>query len=217
MTMKEKKKKLLFKPQLGVHEVPDYYTAHDLEWMADMPLYDINGYGKKQDWFMRTNMEGTLLHHKCNKTYTHSFFFYFQQVFPIKHLPLIVALTNKKLQEDSGQDTGNIDTNKLLKFFGIVLLIPRMGDMPRRNMWRTTPNSKYGPTANLGLTGMSRHQFEAILRNITFLHQQDAHPSSMSNKAYHWLLVDDFIKAINAHWRNNFTPAKCLCVDKSII
>ena len=106
----------MFKPRPVVFEVPDYYTAHGLKWMADMPLYDINGYGKKRDWYMKKNMEGTILQNKCNKTYTHSFFFYFQQVFPIKHLPLIIALTNKKLQENGVQDKHPIDNNKIMCF-----------------------------------------------------------------------------------------------------
>ena len=75
----------------------------------------------------------------------------------------MVALTNKKMNEDAGQETDDVNQEELLKFFGIVLLIPRMGDMPRREMWQTAPSSKYGPAACLGHTGMTRHRFEAIL------------------------------------------------------
>ena len=104
----------MFDPRLGVLEVPEYFTAHGLEWFADMPLYDVNGYGKRRKWYFKTNIEGTILHEGCNQSYKHLFFFYFLQVFPIKHLPLIIALTNKKLQEDKGQETHDVTQGELL-------------------------------------------------------------------------------------------------------
>ena len=67
---------------------------------------------------MKTNLKGTVLHKGCNHLHPHLFLFYFLQVFPIKHLLLIIALTNKKLREDDGQDTQDIDQTELLQFFG---------------------------------------------------------------------------------------------------
>ena len=48
----------------------------------NIPLEDINRYGKKQDCLMKTNMEGMLLHHKCSKIYNNSFFFTFSNCSP---------------------------------------------------------------------------------------------------------------------------------------
>ena len=79
---KEDKKKPMFNPCLGVLEVPEYYTAHNIKWMANMPLYNVNSHGKKRDWYMKTNLNGTVLHQGCNQTYSHFFFFLFHASLP---------------------------------------------------------------------------------------------------------------------------------------
>ena len=63
---KKEDNKPLFNLSLGALEVPKYFTAHDIEWMADMPLYNVNGYKNHCNWYMKTNLEGTILHDGCN-------------------------------------------------------------------------------------------------------------------------------------------------------
>ena len=81
----------------------------------------------------------------------------------MQHLNIIEELTNVGLVKKGFPITCK---KELLKFFGVVLLIPRLPDMPRRDLWRAQSRTTYGIAADLGRTGMSRKRFEALLSCI---------------------------------------------------
>ena len=103
---------------------------------------------------MKTNQKGVRLTAGCDADDPHSLLFYFQQVFPLKHLPIMTLLTNVQLQL-----IGKLITNqeKILKFFEVLLLIPHMSNMLHWELWDCLPKTKYGIAANLEKTDMSCH------------------------------------------------------------
>jgi hypothetical protein len=62
---------------------------------------------------------------------------------------------------------------------------------------------------------MSRNRFETITSNIRFSHQPDEQADETSVQ-YRWMLVNDFIDAINRHRKNHVVPSEIICVDESI-
>ena len=81
----------------------------------------------------------------------------------MRHLGIIEELTNVALSRRNFPTTTR---SELLKFFGIILLIPHLPDVPRRDLWRSQPRTAYSTAADLGRTGMSRKRFEILLSSI---------------------------------------------------
>ena len=205
------------KPILGPLELPSQYVAHGLTWYRDMPTEDINGYRGRHNWEMRSSTPGIKLYENSDVAESHSLWWYFLQCFPLKHLPMMVELTNKQLAQSAQPCHEPTNQNKLIKFFRIILLIPRMPDIPRRDMWNKKASSRYGVSANLNRTGMSRHRFEAILSCIRFSCQLDVRPYGMSDETHRWGLVNHFVDAFNRHREENFSPGGVICVDESMV
>ena len=84
-------------------------------------------------------------------------------VFPIRHLNIIEELTNLELSKSNHPLTNK---KEILKFFGILLLIPRLPDVPRKKMWKAEPSTPYGVAADLGRTDMSKNRFEQLMKCI---------------------------------------------------
>ena len=204
-------------PPLGRLELPDTFEAHGLVWERNMPTTEVNSYIGHHRWSLDSTNNSERLYDKCHENISVDLWWYFFQVFPMKHLKDMVRLTNRELAKRNDNVSGDIDQQEMLKFFGIVLLIPHMPLIPRRDMWMTEPNVPYGAIADLGRTGMSRHRFEAILASIRFSEQRDEKPSWLSDQAYRWTLVDDFIQAINTHREHYFEPSGTICVDESMV
>ena len=95
--------------------------------------------------------------------------------------------------------------------------MPTLPNVPRKQLWDKHPRTKYGVAANLNKTGMYYHRFEQLFRCIRFSEQRVTRPYNMTDEAYRWQLVDDFIDAINEHRKANFTPSGLMCVDESIV
>ena len=150
------------------------------------------------------NTEGDVLH-------------FFTTVFPTTYLPTIVHLTNRNMIKDAECSSNLLTQEELLRFFGILLLIPMMPDMDRRQMWSPVPMSKYTLACDLGRTGMSRHRFEQILRHICFSDQPKHRNAFVSDTAHRWRLVDDFIFAINTDRARRFWPGWIICINESMI
>ena len=97
------------------------------------------------------------------------------------------------------------------------MIIPHMPNVPRRDMWKTKSDTKYGIAADLGRTGMSRHRFDELMGSIRFSEQRQVRPNWMDDMQYRWELVDGFVEAINHHRETNFEPSGLICVDESMI
>jgi hypothetical protein len=66
-------------------------------------------------------------------------------------------------------------------------------------------------------TGMSKHQFDILLANMTFSNQPETQPEGMSSEKYQWRLVDDFVLEFNKHWCACFCPSEMITIDESMI
>jgi Transposase IS4 len=66
-------------------------------------------------------------------------------------------------------------------------------------------------------TGMSKHQFDILLANMTFSDQPETRPEGMSSEKYQWRLVDDFLMEFNKHQHACFHPSEMITIDESMI
>lgn len=140
---------------------------------------------------------------------------YFYGMFPMGHLPKIVALTNVELLANHFRET---TAGEILRFFGVLILISRFefGDT-RRNLWKKEADSKYIPAPNLG-RAMSRRRFEEVFKCIRYSAQPiGLHGSGLSSAEYRWALMNDFLRAINEHRERTVTPSETICVDESMV
>ena len=83
-------------------------------------------------------------------------------------MELVMAVTVGRTRASENKARNKLNAKKLnfcnlIKFFRILLLIPHMPNVPRRNMWRSSYKDNYGVAADLGRTGMGISRFERIL------------------------------------------------------
>jgi hypothetical protein len=107
-------------------------------------------------------------------------------------------------------------TGELLKWMGVLILITRFEFGSRRDLWSDCAPSKYIPAPNFGATGMKRHRFEDIMRDVRWSDQPEVRAEGGGFKQHQWLLVDDFVKRFNVHRAANVQPSKQICVDESM-
>lgn len=150
-------------PKLGPLQLPAKYNADGVRWVAYMPTSNINSFAATHRWHMRTSSPGLQCYQNCDEGSPQSCLSYFQLAFPMRHLNIIIELTNRELAANAQPLTTR---EEILKFLGIVLLMPRLPDMPRREMWREGPKTMYGVAADLNRTRMSRNRFEKLLSCI---------------------------------------------------
>ena len=148
-----------------VLELPERVVANECEWVPDCPTELLNGYVARHRWHLDANTHNTRLYQDCHENYEVGVEVYFFSVFPTHYLPTIVQLTNEQLARDLDKRFKNqpVSQEELINFFGIVLLIPRLSEMERRDLWSEVPETKYTKSGSLGRTGMSRNRFECIL------------------------------------------------------
>ena len=125
-----------------------------------MPTENVNGFTACHKWHMSTSSSEVRMFKDCDERKPHSFFWHFSHVFPMRHLNIIEELTNIELIKKGRPATSK---QELFKFFGICLLLPRMPDVPRRDLWGPRPKTAYGVAADLGRTKMSRNRFDHLL------------------------------------------------------
>ena len=125
-----------------------------------MPNHNVNSYFGLHCWHMATATPGLQCYSQCNEREPHSCWWYFAHVFPMRHINIIEELTNVALLR---RNFGTTTRNELLSFFGLILLIPRLPDVPCRDLWRAQARTLYGMAANLGRTGMSCKRFKILL------------------------------------------------------
>ena len=198
-------------------KLPERFEANGCVWKEDRPTKPLNNIKPNHKWHF-DSPNGERLRHECHYGIEGDVLDYFATVFPTNYLTTIVHLTNKELRKDKERKWATpLTVKELLRFFGVVLVIPRLPDMERRKLWSVKPMSKYTVAADLGRTGMTRYRFEAILCNIRFSDQPEHQNSFTSDAAHRWKLVDDFVKAINIHRGENFNPGWGICIDESMI
>ena len=192
-----------------VEEVVDNIT-----WTESVPVQLLNGGHHHHDWHHKTNVRGV---HVCEGSDTGgllSLKYYFDAVFPAGHLRNIVRWTNAELAGAYLRPTSEAE---VIKFFGIILLIPRLPQVSCKRLWSTVPCTKYSCLPNLGKTGMSRDRFKHLLKNMRFSFQPKTQLPHVSNEGYAWMLIADFVDAINDWKSKRIYPGSIVCVDESII
>ena len=112
---------------------------------------------------MATQSSDIRCYKNCDERDPHSCFWYFSLAFPMRHLNIIEELTNQELAKINQPSTNK---KEILKFFRILLLIPRLPDVPQKKMWRSEPSTPYGVAPDLGRTGMSKNRFERLISCI---------------------------------------------------
>ena len=137
----------------------------------------------------------------------------FMALFPKKQLSEMVERTNAELTR-----LGHVKMTRgeLLKFFGVMILMPRFEFGDRSSLWATSSSCKYIPTANFGLF-MPRERFHFIFTNMVWSVQPTDRPEHMSHENWRWMLVEDFVANFNDHRQRYFTPSFEICVDESMV
>ena len=81
-----------------------------------------------------------------------------------------------------------IDTQELLKWQGICLLITRTNyNGKRQDLWGgKNKRSKYLPTIDLNQTGMGRNRFDEIWYAMRWSKQLEERPENMSSAEFRW-------------------------------
>ena len=112
-----------------------------------------------------------------------------------------------------------IDTQELLKWQGICLLITRTNyNGKRQDLWGgKNKRSKYLPTIDLNQTGMGRNRFDEIWYAMRWSKQLEERPENMSSAEFRWQLVNDHVKDFNEHRAKTFVPSGEICADETII
>ncbi len=216
--------------------------VHDREWFQDDERLknDLWHPVRPQEWSINTPL-GDVIHAGSDANFTHSRLDYFLLMFPLLLLNKIVRLTNSELTALNKWET---TTGEVLKFFGILILISKFEFSARALLWSNTAPSKYLPGARIGsLTGilvllvvyvllvlfyfmfssfhfysteMPRQRIDDLFRCIWFSHQPKECPEGMSSSAHWWMLIDDFVNAINEHRASYFEPSDLICGDESM-
>jgi hypothetical protein len=184
--------------------------SHGYEWVEEPVLAPIGGSDCYRNWYVR-GWDGTDICEGAD-TSGRAPLDYFFDMFPHKHLQVIVILTNEGLRQNELEP---ISIGELLKYFGILVLMTRFEFGPRRDLWTTTSSNKYIPAPCFGETGMSRRRFDNISEHIRFSDQRSSLHEEGSVR-YRWSLVTDFIDSINEHRMKRMNPSELLCVDESI-
>ena len=60
------------------------------------------------------------------------------------HLDRIVDLTNACMVKAKILELDLLTTNELIQFFGIILLIPHLPNVPQCDLWQEESRTKYG-------------------------------------------------------------------------
>ena len=107
-------------------------------------------------------------------------------------------------------------TGKMLKMFGIMILITQYEFTSHASLWSTTATYKYMSAPSLGKTGMPRKNFDNFMRHLVWSEKPEVRPNDTSHGKYRWLLVDGFLNKINEYRAKYFNPSDITCVDESI-
>ena len=189
-------------------------TINETTWTESVPIDLLNGGHHHHDWHHKTSMRGV---HVCEGSDAGGLLplrYYFDAVFPQPHFRNIIRWTNDELANAYLKPTNEAE---VLKFFGIILLIPRLPQVPRKRLWSTDPLTKYSVLPNLGRTGMTRDRFKHLLQHMRFSFQPKEKMAHVSDEGHAWMLIDGFVDAINEWKSKRVYPGSIVCVDESMI
>jgi hypothetical protein len=122
----------------------------------------VNGPIVEQDFAIKTPI-GETITRLSDRNGNKSRLDYFMLMFAPSELTLINTLTSEQLVKDNEKSTTK---GEILKFFGLLIPITRFDFTQRSSLWSNVAPSKYIPAPALGKTGMSRDQFDSIMKNI---------------------------------------------------
>jgi len=137
----------------------------------------------------------------------------FMMMFPSQQLSLMVELLNEQF---TSKRLKAVTAGELIKFFGVLVLMTRVKVNVRRDLWKTTRDSKYTPVYDFGKTGMTRHRFDEIFSCLRWSRQPSRRPEGMEHSRWRWMLIDDFVRNFNSHRATKFIPSDLVCVDESM-
>ena len=195
-------------------------TVNDRHWYEGNCNVEVNGkhsskYWKLQDQYGR----GTEFTPGCDrgKNAQHKPIDFFFTVFPKKQLKEMQERTSAALLAAEPRPLQPTTIGEILKFFGVLLIIPRYEFGLRSSLWGTKGFTRLVPPPNLGeKTGMSRERFDSLWRYMVWSLQPKERPAGMSHEQWRWSLVQDFIDNFNDHREMFFFPSWLLCADESI-
>jgi Transposase IS4 len=82
----------------------------------------------------------------------------------------MVELTNENLLKDKQKLTRPC---KILRFFGVMILMTRFKFGKRESMWSSKMTSKYIPAPKFGITGIARSRFRELRSAMRFSQHGD--------------------------------------------
>jgi Transposase IS4 len=185
-------------------------VVHGQEWYEEEVRIPIGGPVMRRPWSVR-RLQGDIISESTDFSSLPPYD-YFLAMFPYAHLGEIARLTNIQLLQ---QKCSLISVGELLKFFGVLVLMTRFEFGKRHDLWKTSPSSKYIPAPAFGKTVTSRNRFDQISGCIRFSDQLKTQ-EELKSVRYRWMLVNDFVSAVNTHRRTIVTPSELICVDESI-
>ena len=190
--------------------------AHDKLWyhMPHASQRPLNGPIPPRDWGLKLPTE-QVWKDGCNYDSSISRLDVFLQMYPTAALNIMHQATNDNIKRNSNNNM-TATKQELLKFIGIIILSTKYDWNDRSNLWSTTNASKYEMAPNFGeKTGMSRNRFDLLWKLMRYSHQPPERPEGMNSETYRWMLVQDFVDAINTHRALWYYVTDRICVDES--
>ena len=159
---------------------------------------------------------GEMWRDNCNLDSSISQLDVFLQMFPAEALNIMHRETNKCINKQENNNQTTTTKQELLKFIGIIILTTKYEWNDRADLWSNQKPSKYEMAPNFGdMTGMKRNRFDAIWKCMRYSHQPDEMPDGMNSETYRWMLIQDFVNAINNHRAAYVMVSDRICVDES--
>lgn len=181
--------------------------AHGYMWNEEDIASPLNGYIRSKLWYVTHVTGDSIGEHNARNNFTP--FQYFTWMFPMSHLPKMVAMTNANLTKNRWAVT---DCSEILRLMGVLVLMSRYEYSKRRDLWKTTSENKYVSAPNFSQI-MTYTRFMTLRANLRFSDNGNQDNDGSENR---WGLVDDFVAAINFHRETFVTPSELICVDESM-
>jgi Transposase IS4 len=196
------------------------YSNHGRDWFDGEVEVDVNGPVPAKYWRMKDQYHGGRTYSPgCDSNpskWNFTPFDYFMACFPRKQLKYMVDCCSANLRADGKAVTS---TGEVLKWIGVTLLMTAFEFGSRASLWEKNTDKrrcKYILSPQFGQTGMSRDRYDHITKHMKYSFQPTHCEPGMSQEAYRWMLVQDFITRFNEHRRTHYSPTKVICVDESM-
>ena len=124
-------------------------------------------------------------------------------LFPKSMIKIIIAETNKKMEEP-------MDMGEFLRWIGVCLLLSTLSGYKRSDFWSMNPIDMFSGAPYRFHEFMSSTRFELIMTSLTFTKEP-----APAYKDRFWQ-VREMIEAWNKHMSENFIPSWASCLDESM-